>query len=378
VDATMTRFSIIPKDNAAQALRIRRYFQAVTVALMVQVFFVALYAGGYMSAPGLCWALTSTSTCFVVFYAAIRSNFNLKFRDPSLTAAQMVSAFLVMTSSGFFIDSTGRELIIPIMLMIFYFGIYRMDTRAMTKLALIGIALYGAMLVMLYVYRRDALDLNLELLRWAVLAVVALWFGTLGGHVTQLRRELAARKEAIEALLERDDLTGVGNRRFLTHMLEQERSRTDRAATPFCVAMMDLDHFKKVNDTYGHAAGDKILQVFARVAQQDLRKIDYFGRYGGEEFMLIMSDTRLDGAQATAERLRSNVENARFNDIDAKLIQTVSIGIAEFRRGDSIEQVQLRADKAMYKAKAKGRNRVEIDTSNAPDEAFTPRPTLAA
>lgn len=357
----MMGFSLIPKDNAAQALRISRCFQAAIASLMVLAFFAGLFAGGYMSLTGLQWAAISIVSCIVAFYVVIRANLNLKFRDPSLTSVQMVSAFVVIISTGFFMNSDGRGLIIPILLMIFYFGIYRMDTDAMTRLALFNIALYGTMIAMLYVYRRDALDLNLELLRCAVLAVVSLWFGTIGGHVTKLRRELAVRKDAIEALLERDDLTGVGNRRFLTHMLDQEKSRADRMGGTFCVAMLDLDFFKRVNDTYGHAAGDKMLKVFGQVAQQALRKIDYFGRYGGEEFMLIMSDTNIDGARVKADRLRADIESTRFNDIDPKLVQTVSIGIAEYRRGESTEQIQLRADKAMYKAKSKGRNRIEAD-----------------
>jgi diguanylate cyclase len=95
----------------------------------------------------------------------------------------------------------------------------------------------------------------------------------------------------------------------------------------------------------------------------ELRKIDYFGRYGGEEFMLILSDTGLDGALVTTERLRENLQRARHVDVDPNLVQTVSIGVVEFRRGESIEQALLRADRAMYKAKAKGRNRVESEAN---------------
>ena len=120
--------------------------------------------------------------------------------------------------------------------------------------------------------------------------------------------------------------------------------------------------FKRVNDTYDHQAGDKVLITFAQVAQKGLRRNDYFGRYGGEEFMLIMSDTEMAGAKVQAERLRANVGKTRFPEIDPKLVQTVSIGIAEFRRGESIEQIEQRADRALYKAKSNGRNRVETDT----------------
>jgi diguanylate cyclase len=369
----MAFFSILPQGDSPQALRLKRFVLAATSALMVVAFMALLYSGGYMALEGLTWSITGIVTCIVVFYGMLRSGLNLRFRDPSMTSIQMASAMLVITSTAFFINSDARDTVVPILLMIFYFGIYRLDPHAMTRLALINIAFYGAMIAALYVYRPQALDLRLELLRWGILALVSLWFGTVGGHVTQLRRGLAERKAAVEALLERDDLTGVGNRRFLTHMLEQEKSRAQRSGTIFCVAMLDLDYFKKVNDTYGHAAGDRILKVFAQAAQQGLRNIDYFGRYGGEEFMLIMSDTRLDGAQATAERLRTNVENVRFNDIDPKLIQTVSIGLAEFHPGESIDHVQLRADKAMYKAKARGRNRIEIDTEPIKDPAAIER-----
>lgn len=374
----MALFSLLPRGNTPQALRLKRFMLAALASLSIIGFFVLLYGGGYMEWMGLIWSTTGILTCVVVFYALLRSGLNLKFSDPSMTTLQMVSAMVVLASTGFFIKSEARDTLMPILLMIFYFGIYRLDTRELTRLALVNIALYGVMIAALYVYRPQTLDLHLELLRLGILALASLWFGTVGGHVTKLRRGLAERKEAIEALLERDDLTGVGNRRFLTHMLEQEKSRANRSGTHFCVAMLDLDYFKRVNDTYGHAAGDQMLKIFAQVAQQGLRKIDYFGRYGGEEFMLIMSDTRLEGAQATVERLRINVENVRFNDVDPKLIQTVSIGVAEFRAGESIEHIQLRADKAMYKAKAGGRNRVEIDSDTALDPAGSLRTTRVA
>lgn len=374
----MASFFLFPQGRSPQILRLKRFVQAALASLSVVGFMTLLYVCGYLPLAGLMWSATGVITCIVVFYAVLRTGLNLRLKDPSLTVPQMISAMLVITSTAFFISSDARDTVIPILLMVFYFGIYRLDTPAMTRLALLNISFYGLLIAALYVYRPQALELRLELLRWGILALVSLWFGTIGGHVTRLRRGLAERKAAIEALLERDDLTGVGNRRFLTHMLEQEKSRAQRSGTTFCVAMLDLDFFKSVNDTHGHAAGDQVLRTFAQVAQQGLRKIDYFGRYGGEEFMLIMSDTRVGGAQSTAERLRANVEVTRYNDVDPKLIQTVSIGIAEYQPGESIEHVQLRADKAMYKAKSRGRNRVEIDTEQVLDPAAIERSTRVA
>lgn len=374
----MAKLSFFPKGDPQQTLRIKRFLLAALASLSVIGFMALLYVGGYMELAGLTWSIAGIFTCVAVFYALLRTGINLKFRDPSMTSLQMASAMLVVTSTAFFIKSEARDTVVPVLLMTFYFGIYRLDTRAMTRMALVNVAFYLAMIAALHRLRPHELNLSLELLHCGILALVSLWFGTVGGHVTKLRRELAMRKEAIEALLERDDLTGVGNRRFLTHMLEQEKSRAQRSGSVFCVAMLDLDFFKKVNDTYGHAAGDQVLKAFAQAAQQGLRKIDYFGRYGGEEFMLIMSDTRLDGAKATAERLRANVENVRFNDVDPALIQTVSIGIAECHAEETIEHVQLRADKAMYVAKSKGRNRVEIDAAPVKDAAAAERASRVA
>lgn len=374
----MATFRIFPQGDAPQALRLKRFVLASISSLTVIGFMILLDAGGYMEPGGLRWSVSGILLCIVAFYILLRTGLNLRFKDPSMTAIQMACAMLVITSSAFFIKSEARDTVAPILLMIFYFGIYRLNTRAMTRLALINVGFYAGMIAALYWYRPQQLNLSLELLRCGVLALVSLWFGTIGGHVTKLRQELAVRKASIEALLERDDLTGVGNRRFLTHMHEQEKSRADRSGTTFCVAMLDLDYFKRVNDSYGHAAGDHVLKIFAQVAQQGLRKIDYFGRYGGEEFMLIMSDTHLDGAKATAERLRANVESVRFNEVDSGLTQTVSIGVAEIQRDETIEHVQLRADKAMYVAKAKGRNRVEVDTDPVLDPAAIARSTRVA
>lgn len=357
----MAFFNLIPKDNPQQAHRIRRYFLAVGTSLLVLYFMGVVHIHGYMEWNGLQWAATGMLLCFVVFYALLRSGVNLKFRDPSLTGAMILSAFLVTLIAMYYTSSDARAVYLPVLLMTFYFGVYRIDTKQMTTIALFCIVAYGLMLGTLHVFNRTNLNVPLETLHWWILSVVLLWFALMSGHISQLRKELANSKTSLEVMIERDDLTGVGNRRFLTQMLKQEKSRCDRSGVPFCVAMLDLDFFKKVNDTYGHAAGDKVLKVFSLVAQDGLRRIDYFGRYGGEEFMLIMAETPMKGARIKAERLRANVENTRHPEVDPDLRQTVSIGLAEYRPGESIEDVQQRADKALYKAKSGGRNRVEID-----------------
>jgi diguanylate cyclase (GGDEF)-like protein len=358
----MPQFSIIPRNNPQQAHRIKRYFLAVATSLLVLYFMAVVHIHGYLELRGLQWSAAAMVTCFVVFYVLFRSGLNLKCRDPSLTGALMLSAFVVTTIAAYHTQSDARAVFLPVLLMTFYFGVYRLDTSQMTTIAIISSACYGVMLALLYHFRKDSLDVPLETLRWWILSVVLLWFALMCGHISRLRKELADSKLSLEALLERDELTGVGNRRYLTHMLAREKSRFDRSGTPFCIAILDLDYFKKINDTYGHAAGDSMLKTFAMTAQDGLRRIDYFGRYGGEEFMLIMSDTPIQGAMVKAERLRNNIQHTRHADIDPALVQTVSIGLAEYQRDETIEQFQQRTDRALYKAKANGRNRIEIAT----------------
>ena len=172
-------------------------------------------------------------------------------------------------------------------------------------------------------------------------------------------------RKAMEAELTRlattDPLTGMANRRYFIAQLDREMARIQRNAGPAAVLMLDLDHFKRINDNYGHAAGDAVLQAFARTAQASLRKIDLIGRLGGEEFSILLPQTGLDAARRFAERLRKNIEAMRVEHDGESLQVTVSIGLTELTRADlDCDSVLARVDQALYQAKAEGRNKVEI------------------
>ncbi|MDB5795611.1 MAG: GGDEF-domain containing protein [Noviherbaspirillum sp.] len=161
----------------------------------------------------------------------------------------------------------------------------------------------------------------------------------------------------IQELAIRDELTGTFNRRHLLKLIEDEKGRADRLATSFCVCLLDIDHFKRINDTYGHAVGDTVLRTFAKAVESNIRAIDSFGRYGGEEFLLMLPETDLDQALALAERVRIETERIDFTDVSSTLTVTVSIGIARYQTGENVTLTITRADQALYKAKASGRNR---------------------
>ena len=160
-----------------------------------------------------------------------------------------------------------------------------------------------------------------------------------------------------------DTLTGLANRRHFLAQLEQELARVSRAETYCtCVLMIDVDHFKQVNDTFGHAAGDNILRHIAALMRQELRKIDTLGRIGGEEFAVILPGAALPAAKVFAERLRKKVAGTPMVQESRAIPITISIGVTEMKAGDaSADDALIRADRALYHAKEYGRNKVTVE-----------------
>lgn len=173
--------------------------------------------------------------------------------------------------------------------------------------------------------------------------------------------------ERVQELAIHDGLTGVFVRRHLIHRLHEEVARAARHDRPVAFLMVDLDHFKRINDTYGHLVGDTVLRELAALLRTQVREVDLLGRYGGEEFAVVLPDTGRPEARAVAERVRQVVLGTAFQAYDERLALTVSIGVAAFPQdaADAAELVE-RADAAMYAAKLAGRDRVEVVTPETP------------
>lgn len=166
-------------------------------------------------------------------------------------------------------------------------------------------------------------------------------------------------KEKHELAL-RDALTGLPNRLAYNERIVQEYSRWKRYGKPVALTLVDIDYFKKINDTYGHNAGDKALILIAKQLKERLRESDFLARFGGEEFAVIMPETSLDEGLVAANKLREAVMEAKFHYQGANVSITISSGLAQLRTGDSTDTLFQRADKALYKAKENGRNRCEL------------------
>lgn len=183
-------------------------------------------------------------------------------------------------------------------------------------------------------------------------------------YYAAVMRDISESKKTEEELLRlaaTDPLTGALNRREFTLLAEREALRSNRYHHSLSLLMFDLDYFKRLNDTYSHTAGDKVLQRFTTLCVNALRNVDIFGRWGGEEFVALLPETDIDGAAVIGERLRKLVADSVLNFHDHKINFTVSVGIAQFKDGESSMDGPLsRADSAVYDAKKAGRNRISV------------------
>lgn len=188
--------------------------------------------------------------------------------------------------------------------------------------------------------------------------------GVEGAEYAAVVRDISQTRHTEEELLRlaaTDPLTGAFNRREFTARADREAVRAQRYHHPLSILMFDLDHFKHLNDSYGHAAGDKALQWFVTQCCNTLRNVDIFGRWGGEEFVALLPETNADNALVIAERLREIVANNVMHFNGHEISFTVSIGLTQYRDNEiSVEMPLGRADSAVYEAKKKGRNRTVV------------------
>ena len=173
-------------------------------------------------------------------------------------------------------------------------------------------------------------------------------------------RELEAELQHMSELVREDQLTGSLNRRGLDDVFERESARADRRKTPLCVALLDLDNFKRLNDTYGHMAGDAALKHLVKVVRETLRSMDVIARFGGEEFLILLPETTVDAAAAAMVRVQRELTKHFFLHDNEKMLITFSCGVALRVPNEEQASLMARADKAMYQAKNSGKNRVVI------------------
>jgi diguanylate cyclase (GGDEF)-like protein len=180
--------------------------------------------------------------------------------------------------------------------------------------------------------------------------------------------KLRATTRDLYRLATTDELTGLANRRYFFVRLTEETKRSERYGQPLTLALLDIDHFKRINDAYGHAAGDEVLETVGRLCRETLRDVDTIGRIGGEEIAVLMPATTMAGAWSVCERLRLAVEAAGV-ETGGACVHSTSIGIAELCPGEESAHLLSRADQALYRAKENGRNRTVTSMTPPPTDS---------
>lgn len=302
------------------------------------------------------------------FITIIRSGWSERFADPSLTVAQMVFA-ISCCALAYGITGALRGAIFTLLMVVMMFGMFSLKIRHVMVVCAYAVLAMGLSMALLVARRPEttaplveAGHLLMLALMMPAVTVLAQRLHRMRGRLQQQKRELSEALDRIQYLATRDSLTGLMNRRHVTEMLEREVLRHRRFSTRLSVAIFDLDHFKQINDRHGHGCGDEVLRAFAEEAQRTIRGCDALARWGGEEFLLLMPETGLEDARVGAERVRAMLERQVILKHGERVPVTLSSGVAELGKAETLDALVERADQALYVAKSHGRNRVEIAT----------------
>lgn len=288
-----------------------------------------------------------------------------RFEDHYLTGFQVGGHILVQLGFVLAAPQIGYAFL-SVLFLIFSFGTLRMSARQIaiawtcTTILVIPIFLFSpSPITMATTTPAERIAATIAFaLTIGQCVFVGLYGNFLRGVLYKRSVELKDAYKRIEELAELDDLTGSFNRRCIMRMLDDEIIRTQRGGHSCTVALIDLDLFKRINDAFGHPAGDEVLRTFAITMFANIRSVDKFGRYGGEEFLLILPDTPHDMAVQMLNRLRSIVAALDWSAFSGGLTVTMSAGLATWEPDETAEAILSRADDALYAAKEAGRNRV--------------------
>ncbi|MDE2368705.1 MAG: GGDEF domain-containing protein [Burkholderiales bacterium] len=339
-----------------QNLRLRRFGMAA-----------ATYGLGF-SILGLCWllglfpgaALARIAALFLLINGTLLVTFlrgwNERFADPSLTVQQVCLA-VTMVAVILILGRNIQFLATPFYSVLFVFGMLRLSAREIAGVAVYVLASYCVAMGVRHHLYADTWDYRVEFVGLALVVGGSVWFAVAAAYISSLRSRLRASLQRIAMLASHDALTGLWNRRQIDLELEASIKQADRHGDALCVALVDIDHFKRINDRHGHAVGDEVLVLVADRLAASLRASDRVGRYGGEEFLLVLPATTMAQAAALAERLRGQLEALRALPAGEPAV-TASIGVAAWRDDENVGALLRRADQALYRAKDAGRNRV--------------------
>lgn len=299
---------------------------------------------------------------FLAVFALVRSGWSQRFGDPVLTFPHaLVSIALCMVAYIQLGENRGNVMILIAQTIVL--AMFRLRPMQVLILGVFTILSLGASIVVMTLTNSLSGNGSSVWTHFVVggstlltLSLIGKWVSDIRIRIGRQARELQEAVDTVKQMATTDMLTGALNRRMMTDMAEAELRLIERTGAPMCVALIDIDHFKHVNDHFGHHAGDAVLRGVAQHTQGQIRQVDKFSRWGGEEFLIMLPTIASAEAMIAIERLRQSVETLNFPGYPQLRI-TFSAGLAQALPGESLEHLIERADQALYDAKHQGRNR---------------------
>jgi diguanylate cyclase len=360
----------LPRAGGGERLGAMRTQSMVAAFYLLDALFIAGFAALQVVPMAAAWSFGLAGCGLTaLFVLGLKRGLHRRIGAARFTSLQLLSACGLMLGTAASVPQIGMLLLLT-MLVALATAAVQMPRRQVLSVTL----LIGLCALLLLLLHGPAFGLPLarpweRLLSglWfsvvlAKIAVINLIGSALREALLGSRERLSAALEQVRELSEQDDLTGLANRRSVMAQLEGLLARFAGGGAPFAVAILDVDHFKRVNDQHGHAMGDEVLRHFAQAAAGSLRSSDRVARFGGEEFLLVLPGMgEPAAAEASAERVRQSVQQHVWTAFAEGLQVTCSIGVSVSRPGDTLAALLQRADAALYRAKAEGRNTVRLE-----------------
>jgi len=320
---------------------------------------------GVASGPAVTMLTAASLGGAAVAYGAIRTSRRFGLAPGALNTAQCLYAITCITSA-YGLVGPMRGVTLSILVVVLVFGGFSATPGQMRAMCAYAITVLGLTIVWKSSTDATRYPAHEEWVHFVLAGTMLVAVAYLAELLSRLRkklksrtRELASALARIEELATRDELTQLFNRRHMAEAMRQQDARRARSGEPMCVAVIDIDHFKRLNDTLGHATGDAALKFFAGQALATLRASDLLARWGGEEFLLLLPATEVSAGQAVLERMRMRIGEAAWHGTDPTLRLRFSAGLAAWAVGQPAESAIEAADRALYRAKQAGRDRIE-------------------
>ncbi len=308
--------------------------------------------------------LWTTIPAHLFFYVAVRSGWSKRFKDATLMLPQNLFALLAISFAYAAAGPHDRGVVMVLVGLVMVFGMYTHTPRQSVIIGTLAIVMLGMSMGILAHYDPDYYPPDLELLRFELMMGTVPSMVFCAHQISSWRNRQAEQRQTlrdtlakVEDMATRDALTGLYNRHFMQTRLEDCIRRHDRYGEPFTIVLVDLDHFKRINDQFGHRAGDQALMAFGSAATMVLRESDVIARWGGEEFIFLLPNTSAIKAKVALSRLRAALDDAVISPQWPTLRVRFSSGLAVHNRAAGMHHTLERADRALYQAKQEGRNR---------------------